>query len=154
MKIPGFTAQASLYSANDSHHSSLVDRTSTKESIVVPQLGGSGYEGQKSCLIDCVERHPDWTAERCKLSCRDPGGTTPSSTVTLTPTLTAKADIDAIEAWYSQFGPIGTVSCTAPYWSVCKRIGHQYPWDYAIMWNNDDRTWTPIDTHLERLVPW
>src|SRR5690242_20596941 len=132
MKIPGFTAQASLYSANNSHHSSLFDRTSAEGSVVVPQVGGSGYEGHGSCLIECAEQHPDWTAERCKLSCRDPGGTSPSSTITLTPTLTATASIDPYDAWYSQFGPIGSIRCTQPAWKICKRIGLQYPWIFIM----------------------
>ena len=37
---------------------------------VVPQLGGKGFQGLASCILDCRDSHPTWTASRCNAACR------------------------------------------------------------------------------------
>jgi hypothetical protein len=73
MNIPEFTAQASLYRTSNSYRSLAFDRASPQRTVLLPQLGGPGFEGKGNCISDCVDLHPDWTAARCGEICRDPG---------------------------------------------------------------------------------
>lgn len=80
MSIPRFTAQASLYRTSHRYRSLAFDRASTQRTILAPQLGGPGFKGLAGCLSDCADAHPGWTAARCRMYCRDPGGTSPGGT--------------------------------------------------------------------------
>ena len=75
MRIPTFTAQASLYRTSNRYRSVGFERSSQQRGIVIPQLGGKGFEGRANCFIDCIDQHPTWTRARCEAICRDPGGT-------------------------------------------------------------------------------
>src|SRR6266850_5982083 len=74
MNIPQFTAQASLYRTNNRYRSLAFDYASPPKTVLVPQLGGPGFEGLANCLMDCADKHPTWTAEQCNKICSDPGG--------------------------------------------------------------------------------
>jgi hypothetical protein len=74
MSIPEFTAQASLYRTSN-HYRSLGQRGEPQRTIVIPQLGGPGFEGKANCIMDCVDN--GGTAKQCEKRCRDPGGTSP-----------------------------------------------------------------------------
>jgi hypothetical protein len=73
MKIPEFTAQASLYKTSNRYRSSA-QPGEPQRTVVIPQLGGPGFEGWGNCFSDCRDAHPDWTPARCSARCRDPGG--------------------------------------------------------------------------------
>lgn len=77
MNIPEFTAHASLYRTSNSYCSLAFDRASPLRTVLVPQLGGPGFEGWANCISDCVDTHPHWTAAQCRASCRDPGAPPP-----------------------------------------------------------------------------
>jgi hypothetical protein len=77
MNIPEFTAQASLYRTSNSYRSLAFDHASPQRTVLVPQLGGPGFEGMANCISDCADTHPDWTAAQCRASCRDPGAPPP-----------------------------------------------------------------------------
>jgi len=87
MKIPQFTAEASLYETSDRRRSLPFDHTSPKTNVVIPQLsklpkpGESGFKGLTGCIMDCLDRHPEWkdrdpkwAREQCRRSCVDPFG--------------------------------------------------------------------------------
>jgi|SRR5690349_6216297 len=74
MKLPEFTAEASLYDTGNRYHSLAFDRTSRKTTVVIPQLRGPGAPGPGSCISDCADRHPGWTKARCKSACRAKDG--------------------------------------------------------------------------------
>lgn len=74
MKIPEFTAQASLYKARNSHRSLTFDRASAQSTVVTPQLGGPNAPGHAGCLNDCADQHPAWTRAQCAAACKDPIG--------------------------------------------------------------------------------
>lgn len=80
MSLPAFTAQASLYRTNNRYRSLAFGPASPQSSVIVPQLGGPGFEGLANCLSDCADQHPTWTRARCRAICRDPGGTSPGGT--------------------------------------------------------------------------
>lgn len=75
MNMPGFTARASLYRTGNRYRYLAFDRASPQRTVLVPQLGGPGFEGKANCISDCVDQHPTWTLARCSAACRDPGGT-------------------------------------------------------------------------------
>jgi len=70
MSIPGFSAQASLYKTSNRYCSLTFDHASPQRTVLVPQIGGPGFEGFDNCLSDCADRHPDWTDKKCQKSCR------------------------------------------------------------------------------------
>ena len=74
MKMPEFTAEASLHETSNRRHSLALDRTSPKRSVVIPQLGGGGFKGLGGCLDDCADLRPNWTAGQCRKICKDPEG--------------------------------------------------------------------------------
>ncbi len=74
MNIPEFTAHASLYrTANRYQSTGSGTRSDVHGATVIPQLGGRGYVGHQVCTSDCLDRHPDWSAQRCSRSCNDSG---------------------------------------------------------------------------------
>jgi hypothetical protein len=73
MNLPAFTAQASLYRTSTIYRS-LGQWGEPQRTVLIPQLRGPGAGSLADCLNDCADAHPDWTAARCRLSCRDPGG--------------------------------------------------------------------------------
>ena len=83
MNIPEFTAQASLYKTSNSYRSLAFDRASLQRIVLVPQLGGPGFEGYGNCISDCMDKHPNSkdAVKLCVRSCRDPGGTSPGPRV-------------------------------------------------------------------------
>jgi hypothetical protein len=81
MKIPQFTAEASLYEASNRRRSLPFDRKSLQTNVVIPQRGGVGFKGLQGCILDCIDRHPEWkdrdpkwVHEQCRRSCVDPFG--------------------------------------------------------------------------------
>ena len=80
MKIPKFTAQASLYRTSNSYRSPALDRASPKRTAVTPQIGGPDYKGFGGCIDDCMDRvqyfQPELTHKQamleCSRGCRDP----------------------------------------------------------------------------------
>jgi hypothetical protein len=74
MKIPEFTAEASLCETSNRRRSLPFDHTSPKTNVVIPQRGGVGFKGLQGCILDCMDRHPEWTREQCRRSCVDPFG--------------------------------------------------------------------------------
>ncbi len=80
MNIPEFTAQASLYRTSNHYRSLAFDCASPQRTVLVPQLGGPGFEGFGNCISDCADLHPDWTAARCGAACRANDGPPPPPT--------------------------------------------------------------------------
>ena len=76
MKIPEFTAQASLYRTRN-RYCSPGQRGERLRTVAIPQLGGPGFVGKAGCISDCLDSHPNWTHAQCERICRDPGGTSP-----------------------------------------------------------------------------
>jgi hypothetical protein len=74
MNIPEFTAQASLYRTSNSYRSLAFDRASPQRTVLLPQLGGPGFEGKGNCISDCADLHPDWTKAQCGAACRASDG--------------------------------------------------------------------------------
>jgi hypothetical protein len=72
MHIPKFTAQASLYRTSNRYRS-LGHEGGPQRADLIPQLGGKGFKGYNGCVMDCLDRHPDWTSARCRRSCNDLG---------------------------------------------------------------------------------
>jgi hypothetical protein len=110
MNMPGFTAQTSLYRTSNNYRSPALGGASPQRTVLVPQLGGPGFEGLGNCLIDCADQHPDWTAARCRTSCRDPGGT-PGSGPRYGPSCSvSEPAICGYAGWLAcvaAFGPLG-----------------------------------------------
>jgi hypothetical protein len=81
MKLPEFTAQASLYRTSNCYRSPG-QRGESQRTVVMPQLGGPGFGGLQNCINDCVDQllyyHPELkqvdALKQCRASCRDPGG--------------------------------------------------------------------------------
>ncbi len=72
MRIPGFTAETSLYKANKRHRS-RVRRSEPQQAGVSPQLGDRDrYKGFSGCVSDCLDSHPHLTPAQCARNCRDP----------------------------------------------------------------------------------
>jgi hypothetical protein len=71
MKIPEFTAEASLYVASNRYRS-FGQHGEGQRFGVIPQLGGPEYKGYQGCLDDCMDQHPGWTLRQCAHTCRDP----------------------------------------------------------------------------------
>jgi len=82
MSMPEFTAQASLYRTSNRYHSPG-QPAGPQEAVVIPQLGGRGFKGYNGCVMDCLERYPNWTAAKCSRHCNDLGiaGTSSDSSV-------------------------------------------------------------------------
>jgi hypothetical protein len=74
MKIPEFTAEASLYKTRNRRRSVAFDHGSSKKTIVLPQIGNRNFKGLWGCEMDCMDQHPNWTHEQCRRSCTDPFG--------------------------------------------------------------------------------
>jgi len=82
MKLPEFTAQASLYRTSNRYRSPG-QRGEPQRTVVIPQLGGPGFEGLQNCINDCVDRllyyHPELkraeALKQCRAECHDPVGT-------------------------------------------------------------------------------
>jgi hypothetical protein len=78
MRIPGFSAEASLGERSSSRGYGRKapggQRGNLQRTVLVPQLGGSGFQGKAGCLIGCADKHPHWTSAQCAAICRDPGG--------------------------------------------------------------------------------
>jgi hypothetical protein len=74
MNIPEFTAQASLYRTSNHYRSLAFDSASPQRTVLVPQLGGPGFEGFGNCISDCADLHPGWTAARCGAACHASDG--------------------------------------------------------------------------------
>lgn len=72
MKIPEFTAEASLYQTSNKCRSLPFDRTSPKTNVVIPQLGGKGFKGFQGCVSDCLDQNPNLTRHQCEGRCKDP----------------------------------------------------------------------------------
>ena len=72
MSLPTFTAQASLYRTSTYYRSAAFDRASQQRGLVIPQLGGPGFEGYANCFIDCKDKGR--TDDQCKKLCSDPVG--------------------------------------------------------------------------------
>ena len=72
MKIPEFTAYASLYRTSNNYHLPAFDHASP-ERTVLAQRGGKGFKGFEGCKMDCADKNPNWTREQCRRSCTDPG---------------------------------------------------------------------------------
>lgn len=72
MNMPEFTAQASLYRSNN-RYCSLGQQGELQRTLVISQLGGRGFKGFEGCIMDCLDKHPDWTPAKCERSCKDPG---------------------------------------------------------------------------------
>lgn len=81
MKVPGFTAAASLpimRGRNTGQHPQKAPGGYTEDiqtSVILPQLPGGNAPGRAGCLSDCVDQHPTWTGAQCRRICSDPGGT-------------------------------------------------------------------------------
>jgi hypothetical protein len=73
MKMPDFTAQASLYRSNSSYRSPTFDGASMQRPVVVPQRGGRGFEGHAFCIDTCRDR--GGTEASCRRICN--GGDPP-----------------------------------------------------------------------------
>jgi hypothetical protein len=69
MKIPEFTAAASLHRMSNNHRSPAPGRASPKRTAVIPQLGGKEFKGFSGCMDDCIDRHPELTPEQAKPVC-------------------------------------------------------------------------------------
>jgi hypothetical protein len=74
MKIPGFSAEACIEERRNrwSHRqeASGRQRGEPQRPVLVPQLRGPGSEGGlASCIDDCVDTHPGWTAKLCRKAC-------------------------------------------------------------------------------------
>jgi hypothetical protein len=72
MKIPEFTAEASLHRTSNNYRSAALYRASPKRTAVIPQLGGPGFKGFAGCQNDCLDQHPELTRDQCARRCRDP----------------------------------------------------------------------------------
>jgi len=70
MKIPEFTAEASLYETRTRYRSLRPE--GGPQGTVLPQLGGKGFKGMAGCMMDCEDRHPNWTTAQCARTCKDP----------------------------------------------------------------------------------
>jgi hypothetical protein len=75
MITPGFTADASLdhgqYRGAGRWQEAMVERRGEPQrTVVVPQLGGPGFQGLANCISDCQDAHPTWTALQCHAVCR------------------------------------------------------------------------------------
>jgi hypothetical protein len=77
MNMPGFTAHASLYRANNRYRSLAAE---PQRSFVIPQIGGPDFKGFGGCIDDCLDRvqskQPTLTLKeaqkQCSQQCRDP----------------------------------------------------------------------------------
>ena len=74
MKIPGFTAEASLYKKTSSDSSPRRNFSASERAAIIPQLGGEGFKGFAGCQSDCLDQHPEKTREQCRRACVDPFG--------------------------------------------------------------------------------
>ena len=72
MKIPEFTAEASLYRTSGSGRSPRPDRAGRGRTAIIPQLGGPNFKGLNGCISDCVDQHPEMTPDQCRRACSDP----------------------------------------------------------------------------------
>ena len=79
MKIPEFTAEASLYETS-SRYRSPGQRGGTQRPDIIPQRGGVGFKGHPGCEMDCLDQHPGLTHDQCRRMCNDPFGGTDLST--------------------------------------------------------------------------
>ena len=81
MKIPGFSAEACIEERRNrwSHRQEASGRQRGKPQgpVLVPQLGGKGYEGKGSCIDRCVDTHPRWPVALCRKACRTADGPPP-----------------------------------------------------------------------------
>jgi hypothetical protein len=77
MNMPGFTAHASLYKANNRYRSPAGE---PQGSVVIPQLGGPDFKGFGGCINDCVDKvrynqplltHKE-AIRQCSQQCHDP----------------------------------------------------------------------------------
>jgi hypothetical protein len=81
--MPGFTAEASLYNGKARYTGRYrqealgEQRGELQRTVVIPQVRGPDAPNPGDCFSDCRDTHPDWTAARCRASCRDPVGTIP-----------------------------------------------------------------------------
>jgi hypothetical protein len=81
INMPGFAAEASLYDGR--YHDTRRYRQEAFEEqpgdlqsmVIIPQIGGEGYEGPGNCFSDCMDKHPDWGGKRCGYYCREHVGT-------------------------------------------------------------------------------
>lgn len=127
MNMPGFTAEASLYKGKARYAGRYRQQARGEQwgepqrTIVIPQLGGPGFEGLANCLTDCADAHPAWTAARCRASCRDPGGTSPGgSSVGYGPSCEASPPSEC-GVWFSVCCPLGGLfGCP----TVCSELLH------------------------------
>jgi hypothetical protein len=78
MNLPEFTAQASLYRTSNSYRSLAFDRASPQRTVLVPQLGGPGFQGLQSCINDCRDENRDFTIAECRAFCGGSDIGTPS----------------------------------------------------------------------------
>jgi hypothetical protein len=124
MNIPGFTAHASLYRANNRYRPSAGE---PQGSVVIPQLGGKGFIGFGGCIDDCVDRlqsrRPTLTIEeaagQCSKQCRDPFSgvdlSTPDNGLDgfLSSAGISFWEIGCSAASKSVLGPFGSLACKA-----------------------------------------
>ncbi len=118
MNIPEFTAQASLYRTSNSYRSLAFDLASPKRTVVTPQLGGPGFEGKANCFMDCRDKHPKWTAERCGAYCRDPGGIRGSGGPPSCEASQAKCNLEFL-ACAAGLGPFGAALICPEFRDIC-----------------------------------
>lgn len=79
MKIPEFTAEASLYETSNRYRS-LGHGGESRGPGLIPQIGGRGFKGLTGCIMDCQDQHPNWTKQQCARICHDPFGGSDLST--------------------------------------------------------------------------
>jgi len=72
MKLPLFTAEASLYASGSNDRFIRPDPARQPMDAVIAQLGGRGFKGFSGCVSDCLDLHPTWTKAQCARTCRDP----------------------------------------------------------------------------------
>jgi hypothetical protein len=66
-KMPGFTAEASLYRTSNRYRPLAGEAQRT---VVIPQLGGKDFIGLGNCITDC--RDAGFTSAQCVKHCHDP----------------------------------------------------------------------------------
>ena len=87
MRIPKFTADASLYRTTNRYRSGGRGEKS-EGTTVVPQIGGKDFKGKSGCVMDCLDKYPNLTPLQCSRRCSDSGIAGKSSDDWLNDTLT------------------------------------------------------------------
>jgi hypothetical protein len=72
MRLPSFTAQASLDVQGHRYRKPTAAPVLAETGAISPQLGGKTFQGFGGCVSDCMDQHPGWSRTRCAKACRDP----------------------------------------------------------------------------------